>query len=212
MTQVKLTTNHGDIVIELNAEKAPITVANFIEYVKAGHYENTIFHRVIGNFMVQEAVISYVDEELGGSRMRLHGARHGNGVLVVRQAVVSLVLDAWALVFFLFHARLETAALHHEVTDHAVENGVFVVAGVHVLDEVGNGDRCFLGVQLDDDVTVVGGQFDLSHGRFSFKEFVGVGAGAPYRFGDTFWQSSGQGAQFSVTCRNFEVVFYRPCN
>ena len=53
MTQVKLSTNHGDIVIELNAEKAPITVANFIEYVKAGHYENTVFHRVISNFMVQ---------------------------------------------------------------------------------------------------------------------------------------------------------------
>ena len=53
MTQVKLSTNHGDIVIELNAEKAPITVANFIEYVKAGHYENTVFHRVIGNFMIQ---------------------------------------------------------------------------------------------------------------------------------------------------------------
>ena len=53
MSKVKLTTNHGDIVIELNAEKAPITVANFLEYVKAGHYENTVFHRVIGNFMVQ---------------------------------------------------------------------------------------------------------------------------------------------------------------
>ncbi|AMS17206.1 MULTISPECIES: peptidylprolyl isomerase [Pseudomonas] len=53
MTQVKLTTNHGDIVLELNAEKAPVTVANFIEYVKAGHYENTVFHRVIGNFMIQ---------------------------------------------------------------------------------------------------------------------------------------------------------------
>ena len=53
MTQVKLTTNHGDIVLELNAEKAPITVANFVEYVKAGHYENTVFHRVIGNFMIQ---------------------------------------------------------------------------------------------------------------------------------------------------------------
>ncbi|GAB5335863.1 MULTISPECIES: peptidylprolyl isomerase [Pseudomonas] len=53
MTQVKLTTNHGDIVIELNAEKAPNTVANFIEYVNAHHYDGTVFHRVIGNFMVQ---------------------------------------------------------------------------------------------------------------------------------------------------------------
>jgi peptidyl-prolyl cis-trans isomerase B (cyclophilin B) len=53
MSKVKLTTNHGDIVLELNAEKAPVTVANFIEYVNAGHYENTVFHRVIGNFMIQ---------------------------------------------------------------------------------------------------------------------------------------------------------------
>ena len=53
MPNVKLTTNHGDIVLQLNEEKAPLTVANFIEYVKAGHYENTVFHRVIGNFMVQ---------------------------------------------------------------------------------------------------------------------------------------------------------------
>ena len=53
MTQVKLTTNHGDIVLELNAEKAPITVANFIEYVKKGHYENVVFHRVIKGFMIQ---------------------------------------------------------------------------------------------------------------------------------------------------------------
>ena len=53
MSKVKLTTNHGDIVIELNAEKAPITVANFIEYVNAGHYTNTVFHRVIKGFMIQ---------------------------------------------------------------------------------------------------------------------------------------------------------------
>ncbi|TMU72227.1 peptidyl-prolyl cis-trans isomerase [Pseudomonas fluorescens] len=53
MTQVKLTTNFGDIVIELDAEKAPITVANFLEYVKAGHYENVVFHRVIKGFMIQ---------------------------------------------------------------------------------------------------------------------------------------------------------------
>jgi len=51
--RVNLTTNHGLIGLELDEEKAPKTVANFVEYVKAGHYDNTIFHRVIGDFMVQ---------------------------------------------------------------------------------------------------------------------------------------------------------------
>lgn len=50
---IKLTTNHGVITLELDAEKAPKTAANFISYVEAGHYDNTIFHRVIGNFMIQ---------------------------------------------------------------------------------------------------------------------------------------------------------------
>ncbi|MGG5291778.1 peptidylprolyl isomerase [Pseudomonas shirazensis] len=53
MSQVKLTTNHGDIVLELDAEKAPLTVANFLAYVEAGHYSNTVFHRVIKGFMIQ---------------------------------------------------------------------------------------------------------------------------------------------------------------
>lgn len=50
---VKLTTNHGDITIELDAEKAPKTVENFLSYVKSGHYDGTIFHRVINGFMIQ---------------------------------------------------------------------------------------------------------------------------------------------------------------
>ena len=50
---IKLTTNHGVIGLELNAEKAPKTVANFLAYVEAGHYDNTVFHRVIKNFMIQ---------------------------------------------------------------------------------------------------------------------------------------------------------------
>jgi peptidyl-prolyl cis-trans isomerase B (cyclophilin B) len=50
---VRLKTNHGDIVIELNAEKAPKTVANFLAYVESGFYNNTIFHRVIDGFMIQ---------------------------------------------------------------------------------------------------------------------------------------------------------------
>jgi len=51
--KVKLTTSAGDIVIELDAAKAPKTVENFVAYVKAGHYNGTIFHRVIPTFMVQ---------------------------------------------------------------------------------------------------------------------------------------------------------------
>jgi peptidyl-prolyl cis-trans isomerase B (cyclophilin B) len=50
---VILTTNHGQITIELNAEKAPKTVENFLAYVKSGHYDGTIFHRVIDGFMIQ---------------------------------------------------------------------------------------------------------------------------------------------------------------
>ena len=50
---VKLQTSLGTIVLELNAEKAPKTVENFLAYVEAGHYDNTIFHRVIKNFMIQ---------------------------------------------------------------------------------------------------------------------------------------------------------------
>ncbi|MDL5033765.1 peptidylprolyl isomerase [Pelomonas sp. APW6] len=51
--QVKLSTTVGDICVELNAEKAPKTVANFVQYVKAGHYNGVIFHRVIDGFMIQ---------------------------------------------------------------------------------------------------------------------------------------------------------------
>ncbi|MDB6062082.1 MAG: peptidyl-prolyl cis-trans isomerase [Verrucomicrobiaceae bacterium] len=50
---ITLHTNFGDIKLELDFEKAPKTAANFVEYVKAGHYDGTIFHRVIDNFMVQ---------------------------------------------------------------------------------------------------------------------------------------------------------------
>ncbi|NLY64345.1 MAG: peptidyl-prolyl cis-trans isomerase [Alcaligenaceae bacterium] len=53
LPRVKLQTNHGDIIIELNTEKAPVTAENFLSYVKEGFYDNVIFHRVIKNFMIQ---------------------------------------------------------------------------------------------------------------------------------------------------------------
>ena len=51
--KVRLSTSAGDIVVELEAEKAPKTVANFMQYVRAGHYDGTVFHRVIETFMIQ---------------------------------------------------------------------------------------------------------------------------------------------------------------
>jgi len=53
MTTVLMTTNKGNIKVELDADKAPKTVANFLDYVNKGHYTNTIFHRVIKDFMIQ---------------------------------------------------------------------------------------------------------------------------------------------------------------
>ena len=50
---VKLQTNFGTIVLDLDAAKAPETVKNFLAYVEAGHYDNTVFHRVIKGFMIQ---------------------------------------------------------------------------------------------------------------------------------------------------------------
>ena len=50
---VKLHTNHGIITIELDEKRAPLTAANFLQYVKDGHYTNTVFHRVIDGFMIQ---------------------------------------------------------------------------------------------------------------------------------------------------------------
>ena len=50
---VQIETSLGEIILELNSEKAPISVANFVTYAKNGHYDGTIFHRVISGFMVQ---------------------------------------------------------------------------------------------------------------------------------------------------------------
>jgi peptidyl-prolyl cis-trans isomerase B (cyclophilin B) len=53
VSKVKLQTSMGDIVIELETEKAPVSAENFLQYVRDGFYDNTVFHRVINGFMVQ---------------------------------------------------------------------------------------------------------------------------------------------------------------
>jgi peptidyl-prolyl cis-trans isomerase A (cyclophilin A) len=62
--KVTLKTSMGDIVLELNAEKAPVTVENFLGYVKKKHYDGTVFHRVIDGFMIQGGGFAAEGEDL----------------------------------------------------------------------------------------------------------------------------------------------------
>jgi peptidyl-prolyl cis-trans isomerase A (cyclophilin A) len=62
--KVRLKTNQGDIVLELNAEKAPISVGNFLSYVKKKHYNGTVFHRIIDGFMIQGGGFALTDGKL----------------------------------------------------------------------------------------------------------------------------------------------------
>lgn len=64
LTKVRFKTNKGDIVIQLNAEKAPVTVENFKKYVEAGHYNGTVFHRIIDGFMIQGGGFAKEGEKL----------------------------------------------------------------------------------------------------------------------------------------------------
>ncbi len=72
--KVKLTTSKGPIVIQLDKDKAPISTANFVKYVSIGHYDGTIFHRVIENFMIQGGGMSAgMVEKQTGSPIRNEG-------------------------------------------------------------------------------------------------------------------------------------------
>ena len=65
---IKLSTSMGEITLELDAEKAPITVENFLSYVDSGHYDNTIFHRVIPGFVIQGGgLVSGMQEKKTGT-------------------------------------------------------------------------------------------------------------------------------------------------
>jgi peptidyl-prolyl cis-trans isomerase B (cyclophilin B) len=82
---VKIETSMGDIFIELDEEKAPKTTANFLEYVNAGHYDGTIFHRVIDGFMIQ------------GGGMDGEMKEKGTGAPVENEADNGLINDAYTV-------------------------------------------------------------------------------------------------------------------
>src|SRR5262249_36044459 len=117
--------------------------------------------------------VLHVDEELRGGRIAHAGARHGDGVVVVLEAVHRLVLDRRAH-GLLLHRLVEAAALDHEAVDHAVEDGAVVMPRLHVLPEVGGAHGGLRLVDLEDDRAHGGGELDLHQMHSAFSITTGV--------------------------------------
>jgi peptidyl-prolyl cis-trans isomerase B (cyclophilin B) len=135
---VEVTTNHGVFVIELDPDKAPRSVANFLRYVDAGHYDGTIFHRVIPTFMVQgggydanlekRAVGAPLQNEADNGLKNLRGtvamARTGDPHSATSQFFVNVVDNA-----FLDHKAKDAQGWGYAVFGR-------VIAGLDVVDKI----------------------------------------------------------------------------
>jgi peptidyl-prolyl cis-trans isomerase A (cyclophilin A) len=131
--KVKLATSAGDIVIELDAAKAPKTVENFLAYVKSGHYKGTVFHRVIDGFMIQGGGMdAKMVEKPTRAPIRLEA---GNGLSNLRGTVAMArtgVPDSATAQFFINvvdNARLDTYGGGYAVFGR-------VVSGLDVVDKI----------------------------------------------------------------------------
>jgi peptidyl-prolyl cis-trans isomerase A (cyclophilin A) len=91
--QVKITTNMGEFVIEVRADRAPLTATNFLRYVREGFYSNTLFHRVIGNFVIQGGGHDATTQSLKPTHESIFN-ESGNGLQNKRGAVGLARADA----------------------------------------------------------------------------------------------------------------------
>jgi peptidyl-prolyl cis-trans isomerase A (cyclophilin A) len=135
--KVRLDTSMGEIVIELDAAKAPKSAANFLDYVKAGHYNGTVFHRVIPNFMIQGGGF---DPEMNQKPTRAPiPLESKNGLTNVRGSVAmarTSVPDSATAQFFI--NLKDNAFLDSANTPDGTGYAVFgkVVSGMDVVDKI----------------------------------------------------------------------------
>ncbi len=144
---VRLTTNKGDITIELDADAAPITVENFLAYVDAGHYDGTIFHRVIPGFMIQGGGM---DSDMGEKATRdpiqneaANGKKNTRGTLAM--ARTNVVDSATSQFFinvsdndFLDHRSPDPQGFGYAVFGH-VSDGMDVVDAIVAVETTNHG-------------------------------------------------------------------------
>ncbi len=127
---VLMTTSMGDIRIELDAEKAPISTKNFVDYVSAGHYDGLIFHRVIAGFMIQGGGMDAQMNEKRGKSPIKNEAANGlkNNLGTVAMARTNVVDSATAQFFinvkdndFLNHRSTAAAEFGYAVFGRVIE-------------------------------------------------------------------------------------------
>ena len=128
-------TSLGDITIELNAEKAPVTVENFLSYVDSGFYDGTIFHRVIPNFMIQgggfTADMQQKQTKAPIKNEAKNGLKNERGTLSMAR---TSVVDSATSQFFL--NVNDNAFLDHGARDYGYAVFAKVVDGMDVADKI----------------------------------------------------------------------------
>lgn len=135
--KVKIVTSMGDIVVQLDPEKAPISTKNFLRYVKEGHYNGTIFHRVISNFMIQGG--GFTPDFKKKSTHDPIKNEATNGVKNLRGTVSmarTMVVDSATAQFFI--NVKDNASLNHRGPGRRYGYAVFgkVVQGMDVVDKI----------------------------------------------------------------------------
>ena len=133
---VVITTSMGEITVQLDAEKAPLSVANFLEYVKSGHYNGTIFHRVIKGFMVQGGGMT-ADMREKPTRAPIkneaaNGLKNERGTLAMARTGE---VDSATSQFFI-NTGTKNAFLDHKVRDYGYAVFAKVVGGMDVVDKI----------------------------------------------------------------------------
>jgi cyclophilin family peptidyl-prolyl cis-trans isomerase len=133
---VVIATNLGDISLELDAAKAPLSVANFLAYVKAGHYDGTIFHRVIKGFMIQGGGMT-PDMREKPTRAPIkneaaNGLKNERGTVAMARTGE---VDSATSQFFI-NTGTKNAFLDHKVRDFGYAVFAKVVSGMDVVDKI----------------------------------------------------------------------------
>ena len=133
---VVIATSLGDITVELDAAKAPISVENFLAYVKAGHYDGTIFHRVIKGFMIQGGGMT-PDMKEKPTRPPIkneaaNGLKNERGTIVMAR---TNQVDSATSQFFI-NTGTNNGFLDHKVRDYGYAVFGKVVSGMNVVDKI----------------------------------------------------------------------------